>query len=341
MPGVTGPYAAQGSNITHPGHVARHEPGHGHGSTAPGHDVRPDGSAKPTSWTQGTPPAHTGNQRAGGQTSSTGQKQQDTPTWVTVPMSDAEISAMMRDKTPAERQALIEKMLADQGLLTKDGSKNWLPLPDGFYNKDEYTYIDDTGKTYHLNTLNAAATVAMLSDAFAHFKADILALSNTAGALQPKADLIRNEAIPLALAFNKVDDMWGKVADIIGNSQDSNVVQARGNFTQLRNSLFGGSVDDNKRRVCETTDGGIAITAKALDDQAISLYETASAYVEEEEKNLSQFGLHADDPRPAWERARFVTTPDNKSLDLAQNKAFPPGYFDPNNPNSPYYQPTH
>lgn len=337
--GGVGRHAAQGTATTNSVHVARHGARHGQSSTAPG-NVRPDSSAKPTSWTQGTPPAHTGSQQAGGQTSS-GAQQQGAQTWVTVPMTDAEIAAMMREKTPQERQALIEQTLADQGLLTKDGSKNWLPLPAGFYNKDGYSYTDDTGKKYDLSTLGAAATVAMLSDAFAHFKADILALSNTAGSLRPKADLIHNEAIPLAQAFNKVDDMWGKVAGIIGNSQDPNVTQAQGNFRQLKNSLFGGAVDDPKSRTCGTTDGGVAITAKALDDQMISLYETASAYVEEEEKNLSQFGVHADDPRPAWERARFVTTPDNKSLDLAQNQAFPPGYFDPNNPKSPYYQPTH
>ncbi len=257
-------------------------------------------------------------------------------------MSNAEIAAMMRSMTPAQRQALIEQFLAQQGLLSQNGDKNWPTLPDGFFNQDTYTYKDDNGKEYQLSTLNAAATVAMLSDAFAHFKVDILALSDTAGKLKPQADLIRTAAIPLRQAFDKVDKMWAGIFDLVGNSEDPNVAKARDNYNQLRNSLLGGTVDNPAARSCQITDGNISIVAKAVENEGVLLYEMASAYVEEEERNLSWFGLHADDPRPAWEKARFHTSADLKTYtDLAQDPKYPPGYFDPTNPHSPYYQPPH
>ncbi|GAA4497600.1 hypothetical protein GCM10023191_041360 [Actinoallomurus oryzae] len=248
-----------------------------------------------------------------------------------VPMSDAEIAQYMRGLTPEQRAAEIQKVLDDQKIHLS-GAK--LPgLPNGFWDKDGYTYIDENGKKNTLNLLAAAATLTMLEDYFSHFKTDISALSDTAAKLSAKGDDIDSPAVALALAFNAVDGIWKTLFDDVGNASDESITKVQNNFYQLKSLLFGGNVTNPTDNKTAMTNGNIATVASAIRDQASSLNLAASQYVQTEEENLSQFGMHADDPRPAWEKARYVN-----GQDLAKTGNFPPGFFDPHNPSSPYYQ---
>ncbi|MCO5995344.1 hypothetical protein [Actinoallomurus rhizosphaericola] len=280
----------------------------------------------------GNTPATTGTERTGTGDDGVQQTQSDqggAPPYV--PKTDPEIAQYMRGLTPDQRAAEIQRVLDDQKIHLS-GAK--LPgLPDGFWDKDSYTYTDENGTTKTLDVLSAAATLTMLEDSFSHFKTDISALSDTAAKLSAKGDDIDDPAIALALAFNAVDGMWKTLFDDVGNASDESITKVQNNFYGLKTLLFGGNVTNPANKKTVMTNGNIPTVANAIRDQASSLNLAASQYVETEEENLSQFGMHADDPRPAWEKARYVN-----GQDLAKTGNFPPGFFDPHNPSSPYYQ---
>jgi hypothetical protein len=315
----------------------------------------PLATAAQSPWLAGIPPAHAAPATQTGTSAtpvSPGQQQpvaQVQPTSVPVPDPNQE----MQNGTPAQRQQVIRQSL--QQALNDPGTTpdqktaiqqaldgNIADLPDSFYAHGDYTYTDQNGKTTTLSTLAAATTVAMLQAKYSHFGVYIQDLSDTAGKLYAKGDDISLPAMSLGLKFAAADKMWDTIFADIGDSSDPNILQARGNFMQIKNRIFGGLVTDNSATACysHNTQGSIPSTAQRIRDKANTLYQTAAAYAYMEETNLSLFGLQADDPRPAWEKARFTVTKVNGQLVPVDNSAtgkYPPGYFDPNNPGSPFY----
>lgn len=317
--------------------------------------LMPLATAGQSPWLTGIPPAYaTPSAQAMGSgapvtsVNPPGQQQVVTQVQYTpVPLPDSQVNQNMLNDSPAARQDAIRQFLqsalndpgttpAEKAAIQQvlDGS---IPnLPDSFYAHGSYTYKDDNGKVTTLNTLQAAATVAMLQEEFSHFKVYIQDLSDTAGKLYAKGDDIQLPAMSLGLKFQAVSKMWDTLFADAGNSSDPNIQAAQANFMQVKNTLFGGSIDDPTTMSCRITKGNIPITAQAIRDKADQLYEIAAKYVSEEQTNLSYFHLQADDPRPAWEKARFTVVNGNP-VDNAQTGKYPPGYFDPSNPGSPFY----
>lgn len=244
---------------------------------------------------------------------------------IEVPMNNAQIAEYMRKATPEERQAQIQKVLDKNKIEIPGGVKNWAQLPPNFFDKDTYGYEYTDAKGDHkvqLDSITAAATVIALNADFAQLRSDVGALSSTAAKLESKTSDITSPAVALALALNDVDSMWDTLGADINDMSDIKLAQSRNIFEGMRQSLFGGAVDNPA--------GNISSVAAGLCDEAKTLRLAVSAYVQMESDNLSWFGIKPDDPRSAWEKANYVNGQDLTRENIP----------DPLEPcNSPYYEP--
>lgn len=315
----------------------------------------PPPAASATQGGSSAPAGNTATQAGSGVMPGTAQQQAATAVQQTaqvpIPINQQMLTATPDQRNQAIRQ-FLQAMLNDKS--TKPDQKeaiqqaldgNIPDLPDSFYSHGNYTYTDPSdpkGSPQSLDTLEAAATVAKFQASYSHFGVYIQDLSDTAGTLYLKGDDISIPAMSLGLKFAAASKMWDKIFTDLGDSSDPYIQAAQSNFTQMRNTLFGGLVYENSDTACYSTNtkGNIPMAAQGIRDQADQLYETAAVYAYVEDANLSQFGQPADDPRPAWEKARFTVTDSNGNpvpVDNSTTGKYPEGYFDPGNPGSPFY----